>query len=99
MDILNDDALMIARGKVSTLRRELHQQRKTAAELAAIMSRQSLLANTALNDGAPTTAIAALDAILSNCAALHSLCDSIAALQAQMKPLQAIAWPTERVDE
>lgn len=99
MDILNDDPLMIARGQLSTLRREWNQQRKAATEVAGRISNLALDANRHLNDNNPQAAKSSLDGIGNETAALWSLCDSIDALQAQMKPLQAVAWPTGRIDE
>jgi hypothetical protein len=99
MDVLNDDPLMIARGQLSTLRREWNQQRKTATEIAGRISNLALDANRRLNDNDPEGAISSLESIGGDAKALRSLCDSIDALQAQMKPLQAVAWPTGRIDE
>mgnify|MGYP000022210625 FL=1 len=99
MDVLNNDPLMIARGQLSTLRREWNQQRKAATEIAGRISHLALDANRHLNDNNPQAAIASLEGIGNETEALRSLCDSIDALQAQMKPLQAVAWPTGRIDE
>ena len=99
MDILNDDPLMIARGQLSTLRREWNQQRKAATEVAGRISNLALDANRYLNDNNPQAAKSSLDDIGNETEALRSLCDSIDALQAQMKPLQSVAWPTGRIDE
>lgn len=99
MDVLNDDPLMIARGQLSTLRREWNQQRKIAAEKAGAISAQAIQANHDLNDGDCESAISRLERVVNETEALRSLCDSIDALQGQMKPLQAVAWPTGRIDE
>ena len=99
MDALNDDPLMIARGQLSTLRREWNQQRKLAAEKSAAISSHAIQANRDLNDGDCAGAKLCLECATNEAEALRSLCDSIDALQAQMKPLQAVAWPTGRIDE
>lgn len=99
MQELNDEALMIARGKLSTLRREWHRQRKTAAEKATAISSLSAQANRDLNDGDCAGAKLCLECVVNESVAMRSLCDSIDALQAEMKLLQPIAWPTGRIDE
>jgi len=99
MEILDNDPLMIARGQLSTLRREWNQQRKAATEIAGRISHLALDANRHLNDSDPQAAKSALEGIGHEAEAMRSLCDSIDALQAQMKPLQAVAWPTGRIDE
>lgn len=99
MDVLNDDPLMIARGQLSTLRREWNQQRKAAAEKAAAISAHAIQANRDLNNGDCAGAKLCLECVVNESVAMRSLCDSIDALQGQMKPLQAVAWPTGRIDE
>jgi len=99
MQELNDEALMIARGKLSTLRRECNAQRKAAAEIVGKISGYALDINRQLNDMDARQAKTVLSLIPHNVAALSSLCDSIDALQTEMKPLQPIAWPTGRIDE
>jgi len=99
MDALNDDPLMIARGQLSTLRREWNTQRKAAADIAGMISNLALEANRRLNDNNPEGAKLSLENVGNEAEALRSLCDSIDALQAEMKPLQAVAWPSGRIDE
>ena len=96
---LSDTSLMIVRGQLSTLRRELHNQRKAAADIAATISNAALEANRRLNDGEPLAAKEALRTLPDQVVALSSLCDYSDALQAQMKPLHKQAWPTGRIDE
>lgn len=99
MDILADSNLMIARGQLSTLRREYNAQRKAASDIAGTISNLAIDANRRLNDENPAGAKKSLANVSDEVRALWSLCDSIEALQAQMKPLHAIAWPTGRIDE
>lgn len=99
MDVLSDHDLMIARGQLSTLRRACNEQRKIAAGIAGTISNLAIDANRRLNDENPQGAKLSLENVGNEAEALRSLCDSIDALQAQMKPLQAVAWPSGRIDE
>ena len=99
MEILNDTPLMIARGQLSTMRRECNAQKKAVATIAGTISNLAIDSNRRVNDDNPLGAKLSLANVENEAAALRSLCDSIDALQAQMKPLQALAWPSGKVNE
>jgi hypothetical protein len=99
MQELNDDPLMIVRGQLSTLTRERNAQRKAAAEIVSKISGFALDVNRQLNDMDAQQAKTVVSLIPDNVMALISLCNSIEALQAQIKPLLPIAWPSGRIDE
>ena len=94
-DTINDDALMIARGKLATLGEELDKQCMSVSDRAKFIQLQADRVVQFTFECKTDIAIVTLETILSSCAALHTLCTSIAALKAEMDALQAIAWPAE----
>ena len=94
-DTMNDDALMIARGKLATLKLAIHEKRHEVNNLTALIEFEASEVRRMFYVYESDITIAALETILASCATLHTLCTSIAALKAEMDALQAIAWPAE----
>ena len=92
---LNDDALMIARVKLATLGDDLDKQCMTVSDRTIFIQLQADRVVQFTFECKTDIAILTLETILSSCAALHTLCTSIAALKAEMDALQAVAWPSE----